>query len=110
MLSRITRIIGISENQGTRGNINVQTIPGYSHKHCLRSNRKRGGSVSIYIKKSLSHKIRKQLALAGNEFESLVIEFDTNVFSIKKNIIVGIFYKVPTSSLKLFNQKLETNS
>ena len=65
---------------------------------------------SVYIlKKCLSYKIRKHLALAGNEFESLVIEYDTNVFSSKKNVIVGIFYKVPTSSLKLFNQKLERN-
>ena len=30
------------------------------------------------------------------------------MFSSKKNIIVGIFYRAPTSSLKLFNQKLET--
>ena len=56
----------------------------------------------------MSYKIRKQLALTGNEFESLVIEFDKNVFSSKKNIIVGIFYRATTSSLKLFNQKLET--
>ena len=28
-------IIGISENWRTRENINVQTIPGYSHEHCI---------------------------------------------------------------------------
>ena len=64
--------------------------------------------VSVYVKKSLSYKIRSQLALTGNEFESLVIEFDKNMFGSKKNIIVGIFYRAPTSSLKIFNKKLET--
>ena len=65
--------------------------------------------VSVYLlKKSLSHKIRKQLTLTGNKFESLVIEFDKNMFSSKKNLIVSIFYIAPTSPLKLFNQKLET--
>ena len=48
--------------------------------------------VAIYYSNMLQH-----------EFESLVIEFDKNVFSSKKNIIVGIFYRAPTSSLKLFN-------
>ena len=48
------------------------------------------------------------MTLTGNKFESLVIEFDKNMFSRKKNIIVSIFYIAPTSSLKLLNQKLET--
>ena len=87
-------IIGISENLGTIENIhlihvNVQTIPEYSHEHCIRSNGKRGGGVSVYVKKYLSYKISNQLALTGNEFESLVIKFDKNVFGSKKNKIIG---------------------
>ena len=38
----------------------------------------------------------------------LLLNLIKNVFTSKKNIIVGIFYRAPTSSLKLFNQKLET--
>ena len=44
-------IIGISENWGARENINVQTIPGYSYERCIRRNGKRGGCVSIFVKK-----------------------------------------------------------
>ena len=44
-------IIGISENWGTIQNIDVQNIPGYSHKYCIRTNGKCGGGVSLYVKK-----------------------------------------------------------
>ena len=68
---------------------------------------KKGGGVSLYVKKSISYKVRTKLAFQTNDFESLVIEFDKNIFSSKKNIIVCIFYRSPNSSLKLFNEKLD---
>ena len=34
-------IIGISENWGTIQNTDVQNIPGYSHKYCIRTNGKK---------------------------------------------------------------------
>ena len=83
-------IIGISENWGTIQNIDVQNIPGYSHKYCIRTNGKSGGGVSLYVKKSISYKVRTKLAFQTNDFESLVIEFDKNIFFSKKNIIVCI--------------------
>ena len=43
-------IIGISENWGTIQNIDVQNIPGYSYKYCIRTNGKKGGGVSLYVK------------------------------------------------------------
>ena len=87
--------------------IDVQNIPGYSHKYCTRTNGKNGGGVSLYIKKSISYKVRTKLAFQTNDFESLVIEFDKNIFFSKKNIIVCIFDRSPKSSLKLFNEKLD---
>ena len=63
--------------------------------------------ISLYVKKSISYKVRTKLAFQTNDFESLVIEFDKNIFSSKKNIIVCIFYRSPNSSLKLFNEKLD---
>ena len=68
---------------------------------------KKGGGVSLYVKKSIYYKVRTKLAFQTNDFESLVIEFDKNIFSSKKNIIVCIFYRSPNSSLKLFNEKLD---
>ena len=73
----------------------------YTHKW------KKGGGVSLYVKKCISYKVRTKLAFQTNDLESLVIEFDKNIFSSKKNIIVCIFYRSPNSSLKLFNEKLD---
>ena len=39
-------IIGISENWGTIQNIDVQNIPGYSHKYCIRTN---GKKVAVLV-------------------------------------------------------------
>ena len=52
-------IVGVSENWGTVENIDVQTMPGHSHEYCIRSNGKRGGGVSIYVKSNLPYKVRK---------------------------------------------------
>ena len=75
--------------------------------YCIRTNGKRGGGVSLYVKKSISYKVRTKLAFQTNDSESLVIEFVKIIFSSKKNIIVCIFYRSPNSSLKLFIEKLD---
>ena len=84
-------IIGISENWVTVENIDVQTMPGYSHEYCIRSNGKRWWCEHLCQIKN----------------ESIVIEFDKHVFNSKRNVIIGIFYRSPNSSLKLFNEKME---
>ena len=61
-------IIGISENWGTIQNIDVQNIPGYSHTYCIRTNGKKGGGISLYVKKSISYKVRTKLAFQTNDF------------------------------------------
>ena len=67
----------------------------------------KGGGVSIYVKSNLPYKVRRSLAFTGNSYESIVIEFDKHVFNSKRNVIIGIFYRSPNSSLKLFNEKME---
>ena len=78
-------IICISENWGTVENIDVQTMPGYSHEYCIPSNGKRGDDMSIYVRSNLPYKIGKSLAFTGNSYESIVIEFHEHVFNGKKN-------------------------
>ena len=80
-------IIGISENLGTIQNIDIQNIPGYAHKYCMHTNGRKGGGVSLNVKKSISYKVRTKLAFQTNDFESLVIEFDKNIFSSKKKLL-----------------------
>ena len=59
------------------------------------------------LKKSISYKVRTKLAFQTIDFESLVIEFDKNTFSSKKNIMVCIYYRFPNLSMKLYNEKLD---
>ena len=40
-------------------------------------------------------------------FETAFIEIEKEVFNSKYNIIIGILYRAPNSSLKTFNEKLE---
>ena len=60
---------------------------GYSHEYCIRTNGRRGRGVSLYIKKSISYKVRTKLAFQTNDFKLLVIEFDKNVFPARKTLL-----------------------
>ena len=100
-------IIGLSETWGTPQHIDMQTIPGYIHYYCTRAKNKRGGGTSLYIKSSIPFKSRSDLEFKKTLFESSTIEIDKHIFHTRRNIIVGIFYRSPNSSLKVFNESLE---
>ena len=46
----------------------------------VRTNGRRGRGVSLYIKQSLSYKVKK-IAFHSNDFESFVIELERIVFT-----------------------------
>ena len=100
-------IIGLSETWGKPQHIDMQTIPGYIHYYCTRAKNKRGGGTSLYIKSSIPFKSRSDLEFKKTLFESSIIEIDKHIFHTRRNIIVGIFYRSPNSSLKVFNESLE---
>ena len=94
-------IIGLSETWGKPQHIDMQTIPGYIHYYCTRAKNKRGGGTSLYIKSSIPFKSRSDLEFKKTLFESSIIEIDKHIFHTRRNIIVGIFYRSPNSSLKV---------
>ena len=104
----IFSIIGLSETWGKPQHIDMQTIPGYIHYYCTRAKKKRGGGTSLYIKSSIPFKSRSDLEFKNTLFESSIIEIDKHIFHTRRNIIVGIFYRSPNSSLKIFNESLES--
>ena len=64
--------------------------------------------VLVYIiKSSIPFKSRSDLEFKKTLFESSIIEIDKHIFHTRRNIIVGIFYRSPNSSLKIFNESLE---
>ena len=92
---------------GNSINIDLQTISGYNHYHCTRAKDRSGSGTSLYLKKSIPFKPRPDLELKKNMFKSSVIEIEKNVMNSKCNIIVGILYRSPNSSLSAFNDELD---
>ena len=63
--------------------------------------------MSLYVKNYLQYKQRIDLANNDHIFESTFIEIDKKEFDTNKNIIIGLIYKPPNTSVKQFNEKVE---
>ena len=100
-------IIGLSETWGKSIHIDMQDIPGYKHYYCIRAKNRNGGGTSLYVKSTIPFKQRSDLEFKKSIFESSVIEIDKHVFHSRHNIIVGIFYRSPNSTLSIFNDSSE---
>ena len=100
-------IIGLSETWGKSVHIDMQHIPGYKHYYCIRAKNRNGGGTSLYVKSTIPFKQRSDLEFKKSIFESSVIEIDKHVFHSRHNIIVGIFYRSPNSTLSIYNDSLE---
>ena len=48
--------IGFSETWASDSNKDLLSIPGYSHKQCIRTNLKKGGGTSVYIHNQIQYK------------------------------------------------------
>ena len=86
--------IGLCETWANQMNQDILNIPGYIHEQCIRSNKKKGGWVSIYILNTLEYKIRNDLSLHKNTYESIFIEVDKSIFRSNRNVIIGEIYVV----------------
>ncbi len=94
--------IKVTETWGKSHNIMDLNIPGYKHVYYIRP-RKTGGGCSLYIDENVMYKVRKDLQLS----ESVFIELDKNVFKYAHNVILGVIYRPPNTSLQEFNISLE---
>ena len=66
--------------------------------------------MSLYAKNGIQYKLRKHFKNNENLFESVFIEIDKNEFGSNKNIIIGVIYKPPNTSVKHFNEKTRKNT
>ena len=67
---------------------------------------KRGGGVSLLVVNHISFVPRNDLAYFDCEMESSFIEIDKSVFQSSANIIIGVVYRMPDSSVDVFNEHL----
>ena len=71
-------------------------MPNYISKHQVRSDR-RGGGVSIYVHKTFDFKVRSNLSINNEEFESISVEISSNK---KQNTLVNILYRPPNGEIE----------
>ena len=102
----------LSETWLSEHNTSIAGFDNYSHEYNYRKvkhedgSSKRGGGVSILVKKSITYApiLDPNLTLSNETIESLFIEVD----STPRNSIIGCIYRPPGTDLKQFNQSLES--
>ena len=94
-------VIGISETW-LQDKVPSYPLANYGLELDYRTH-KRGGGVSLYLHESLQYKSRKDLFIGG-ETNSVFVEVDKSSLNIDRNIIIGLIYRPPNSSISSFTQ------
>ena len=91
--------------------LNEVTLDGFNPQHyktenVCRSN-KSGGGVSVMINESLDYKVRNDIAIMNENFESLFVEIvKCRTGSNSNNVIVGVIYRPPNTCVQQFIENL----
>ena len=86
-------------------NVDLYYFDGYVTINGCRKQR-RGGGVSLYIRDEISFATRNDLVCFDSEMESIFIEIDKDIFRTNSNIVIGLIYKIPDSSVDVFNERI----
>ena len=97
--------IGLTETWLDECKENLYDIPQYVSVTRYRKI-KRGGGVSLLIRNHIPSILRNDLAYFDSEMESVFIEIEKSVFQSNANIIIGLVYRMPDSSVDMFNERL----
>ena len=92
-------LIGVDENKE-----NLYDVPQYISVTRYRKT-KRGGGVSLSIRNHIPFLPRNDLAYFDCEMESVFIEVDKSVFQSSYNMIIGVVYRMPDSSVEVFDER-----
>ena len=97
--------IGLTETWLDKDKEEFYDLQGYSCINRYRDNR-RGGGVSHHIRDGISHIKRNELEYFDNDLESIFIGIDNNTFMTNSNIIIAVTYRMPNSSVEIFNERI----
>ena len=67
---------------------------------------KKGGGVSLHIQNGIPFIMRNDLDYFDSEMETVFIEIDKFIFNADSNIVIGIIYRMPNSSVDVFNDHI----
>ena len=79
----------------------------YISVNAYRKNRS-GGGVSLCIYNTVKFTRRLDLEYFDAEMESIFIEIDSSIFNTKSNVIIGLIYRMPDSSVEIFIERMDT--
>ena len=80
-------------------------LEGYNCLHKFRKE-KRGGGVSLYIENGIDFINRPDLEYFDSDMESLFIEAEGSSFNLSSNIVIAVIYRMPNTSLDIFNDRV----
>ena len=98
-------LIGITETWLKDEDCDLYNIPGYKMVERHRQNRS-GGGIAIFIKDCFEFTIRSDLCTFNEYMESIFIEISGDLFNSKRNIIVGVIYRIPNTNMTDFNTNI----
>ena len=98
-------IVGLTETWLDENKHDLYDLPDYNCIYRYRAGR-RGGGVSLCLRNGIPHTSRNDLEYFDSEMESVFIEIESTVFDTKSNIIVGVTYRMPDSSVDVFNKRM----
>ena len=100
-------VLGFTETWFSESTVDLFSIPGYQKPiHSYRTTRK-GGGVSFYVRESIEFSLRTDLNINDGTTENIFIEIDKCVYETQRNIIIGLVYRPPNSSMLNFNKEFE---
>ena len=62
--------------------------------------------MTLAVKNGIPYKMRADLEYFDTEMEGLFIEIDKHVFDTTSDLVIGIIYRMPNSSIDIFNDRL----
>ena len=106
-LNFIFNFIGVSETWLSDHNCDLFGLDGYHFEENHRSSRS-GGGVGLFIKNSIEFLRRKDLEVNNDVMESIFIEVPVCEALSSRKVLIGVVYRPPGTSLKDFNDTLES--
>ena len=62
--------------------------------------------VSIAVRNGIAFKVRSDLEFFDSEMESVFIEVEKSIFGTSSNLVIGVIYRMPDSSVEIFNDRM----
>ena len=97
--------IGLSETWLDDNKEEFYDLNGYSSVNRYRNN-KTGGGVSLHIQNGIPFILRNDLDYFDSEMENVFMKIDRCIFNTDSNIVIGVIYRMPNSSVDVFNDRI----